>query len=145
MGDFEAATLVVVESSLKYHPDYVEVLTQVRYPDRGQCVVGSLTGAVSSQRVTEEYEGTLSMVGNHAMRIKAEVCLTASPTGRAGTKVGLSDPVVLYGRAIAQRIKGTTNDDHPGYGVPWDQVTGVEHILLRTRSIKNTFYRKHIL
>ena len=107
MGDFEAATLVVVESPLKYHPDYVEVLTQVRYPDRGQCVVGSLTGAVSSQRVTEEYEGTLSMVGNHAMRIKAEVCLTASPTGRAGTKVGLSDPVVLYGRAIDQRIKGT--------------------------------------
>ena len=107
MGDFETATLVVVESSLKYHPDYVEVLTQVRYPDRGQCVVGSLTGAVSSKRVTEEYEGTLSMVGNHAMRIKAEVCLTASPTGRAGTKVGLSDPVVLYGRAIAQRIKGT--------------------------------------
>jgi hypothetical protein len=70
-------------------------------------MVGSLTGAVSSQRVTEEREGTLSMVGNHAMRIKAEVCLTASPTGRAGTKVGLSDPVVLYGRAIAQRIKGT--------------------------------------
>ena len=107
MGDFEAETLVLVESSLKYHPCKVEALTQVRNPDRGQCVVGSLTGAVSSQRVTEEYEGTLSMVGNHAMRIKAEVCLTASPTGRAGTKVGLSDPVVLYGRAIAQRIKGT--------------------------------------
>ena len=107
MGDFEAATLVVVESSLKYHPDYVEVLTQVHYLDRGQCVVGSLTGAVSSQRVTEEYEGTLSMVGNHAMSAKVKVCLTASPTGRAGTKVGLSDPVVLYGRAIAQRIKGT--------------------------------------
>ncbi|GBD98559.1 hypothetical protein BMS3Abin07_00579 [bacterium BMS3Abin07] len=29
------------------------------------------------------------------------------PTGRAGTKVGLSDPVALSGRAIAQRIKGT--------------------------------------
>src|SRR5699024_11418222 len=28
-------------------------------------------------------------------------------TGRAGTKVGLSDPVVPYGRAIAQRIKAT--------------------------------------
>ena len=28
-------------------------------------------------------------------------------TGRAGTKVGQSDPVVLNGRAIAQRIKGT--------------------------------------
>ncbi len=71
MGDFEAVTLVIVESSLKYHPDYVEVLTQVHNLDRGPCVVGSLTGAVSSQRVTEEYEGTLSMVGNHAKRIKA--------------------------------------------------------------------------
>ena len=30
-----------------------------------QCVVGSLTGAVSSQRVTEEHEGALIMVGNH--------------------------------------------------------------------------------
>jgi hypothetical protein len=29
------------------------------------------------------------------------------PTSRADTKVGLSDPVALYGRAIAQRIKGT--------------------------------------
>ena len=29
------------------------------------------------------------------------------PTGQTGTKVGLSDPVVLNGRAIAHRIKGT--------------------------------------
>ena len=28
-------------------------------------------------------------------------------TFRTGTKVGLSDPAVLYGRAVAQRIKGT--------------------------------------
>ena len=28
-------------------------------------------------------------------------------TGRTGTKVGLSDPVVPRGRAIAQRIKAT--------------------------------------
>ena len=70
-------------------------------------MVGSLTGAVSSQRVTEEYEGALSMVGNHAVRIKAEVRLTARPTGRAGSKDGLSDLVVLNGRAMTQRIKGT--------------------------------------
>ena len=70
-------------------------------------MVGSLTGAVSSQRVTEEHKGTLSTVGHRAMRAKAEVCLTARQTGRAGSKDGLSDPVVLYGRAIAQRIKGT--------------------------------------
>ena len=70
-------------------------------------MVGSLTGAVSSQRVTEEREGTLSTVGNRAVSVKAQECLTARQTRRAGTKVGLSDPVVLYGRAIAQRIKGT--------------------------------------
>ena len=33
--------------------------------------------------------------------------MTARQTGRAGTKVGLSDPVVPSGRAIAQRIKAT--------------------------------------
>jgi hypothetical protein len=33
-------------------------------------MVGSLTGAVSSQRVTEEHEGTLSVVGNHAFVCK---------------------------------------------------------------------------
>ena len=48
-----------------------EVLTLTRYPGRGQCLVGSLTGAVSSQRVTEEHEGTLGMVGNHAMSAMA--------------------------------------------------------------------------
>jgi hypothetical protein len=70
-------------------------------------VVGSLTGAVSSQSVTEEHEGGLSMVGNHAVSVMVEARLTARQTCRAGTKVGHSDPVALYGRAIAQRIKGT--------------------------------------
>ena len=48
-----------------------EVLTQVRDPDRGHCVVGSLTGAVSSQRVTEEHEGMLILVGNQEVSAKA--------------------------------------------------------------------------
>ena len=100
-------TPVIVESTLKYQPGMFEVLTQVPYRDRGHCVVGSLTGAVSSQRVTEEHKGTLSTVGHRAMSVKVEGCLTARPTSRAGAKAGLSDPVVLYGRAIAQRIKGT--------------------------------------
>ena len=97
---------MVVEPTLKYQPGNLEVLTPA-LQCRGQCVVGSLTGAVSSQRVTEEHEGWLSMVGNHAVSVKAQASLTARRTGRAGTKVGLSDPVVLNGRAIAQRIKGT--------------------------------------
>ena len=71
MGDFEARTSVLVESTLKYHPDTVGVLTQVRYPDRGHCVVGSLTGAVSSQRVTEEHEGGLITVGHREISAKA--------------------------------------------------------------------------
>ena len=33
--------------------------------------------------------------------------MTVRHTGRAGTKVGFSDPVAPHGRAIAQRIKGT--------------------------------------
>ena len=100
MGGFEAETLVFVEPTLKYHPGVLGVLTQARYPGRGQCVVGSLTGAVSSQRVTEEHEGTLSAVGNRADSAKAKGCLTARQTSRAGAKAGLSDPAVVYGNAV---------------------------------------------
>ena len=71
MGGLEAETLVSVEPSLKYHPGNVEVLTQSRNPGRGQCMVGSLTGAVSSQRVTEEREGSLIPVGNREVCAKA--------------------------------------------------------------------------
>ena len=70
--------------------------------------MGSLTGAVASQNVTEAPKGSLRMVGNHSKSVKAEGSLTARPTSRAGTKVGLSDPVVPRGRAIAQRIKATS-------------------------------------
>ena len=70
-------------------------------------MVGSLTGAVASQRVTEAPNGSLRVDGYHPWRAKAYGSLTARRTGRAGTKVGLSDPVVPHGRAIAQRIKAT--------------------------------------
>ena len=50
-------TPVCMEPSLKYHPLMAGVLTWARDPGCGQCLVGSLTGAVSSQRVTEEHEG----------------------------------------------------------------------------------------
>ena len=70
-------------------------------------MVGSLTGAVSSQIVTEEYEGILGTVGHRTDSAMAKGCLTARLTSRAGTKVGLSDPAVESGIAVAQRIKGT--------------------------------------
>ena len=95
------------EPLLGYHSCVIEVLTCVREPDEGPCQVGSLTGAVASQRVTEAPKGSLRMVGNHSKSVKAEGSLTARPTSRAGTKVGLSDPAVPNGRAVAQRIKAT--------------------------------------
>ena len=77
-----------------YHSFITEILTCSRKPVWGQCQVGSLTGAVASERVTEAPKGTLRMDGNHSKRAKSEGCLTARPTSRAGTKVGLSDPAV---------------------------------------------------
>ncbi len=70
-------------------------------------MIGSLTGAVSSQSVTEELEGYLGTVGHRTDSAMAKGSLTARLTSRAGAKAGHSDPVVLYGRAIAQRTKGT--------------------------------------
>ena len=47
------------------------------------------------------------MVGNHTSSIKAEGSLTARQTSRADAKAGLNDPAVVYGNAVAHRIKGT--------------------------------------
>ena len=107
MGDFEARTPVRVESTLKYHSDRVGYLTSVRNPDQGQCLVGSLTGAVASQKVTEAPKGSLSLVGNQVSSASAQGSLTVRQTCRAGTKVGTSDPALACGSGVAQRIKGT--------------------------------------
>ena len=87
-------TPVAVEPTLGYHPCVIGFLTCGRDPVRGQCLVGSLTGAVASERVSEALKGSLRMVGNHSQSAKAEGSLTVTPTGETGTKVGLSDPVV---------------------------------------------------
>ena len=101
MGDEETSTPVFVESPLGYHPFIAGVLTVCRYPGTGHCQVGSLTGAVASQKVTEAPKGSLRMVGNHSKSVKAKGSLTARLTGRAGTKVGHSDQAVEYGIAVA--------------------------------------------
>ena len=41
------------------------------YLGLGQCLVGSLTGAVASQRVTEAREGSLRLIGNQPQSAKA--------------------------------------------------------------------------
>ena len=63
--------------------------------------MGSLTGAVASKRVTEAFKGRLSADGNRAMSINAKAGLTARPTSRAETKVGVSDQAVVSGNAVA--------------------------------------------
>ena len=107
MGDFETRTLVLVESSLKYHPCCFGVLTCARYPGGGQCLVGSLTGAVASQKVTEAPKGSLRLVGNQPSSAMAQGSLTVRLTSRAGAKAGHSDPAIACGSVVAQRIKGT--------------------------------------
>ena len=55
----------IVEAKMKYHSLYslwlttTSILVFVEH-----CMVGSLTGAVTSQRVTEVCEGRLKLVGN---------------------------------------------------------------------------------
>ena len=68
-----------------------------------------MTGAVASERATEAPKGSLSADGNRTKSAKAEGSLTARRTGRAGTKVGLSDPV-------ASEWKGhrSTDKSYPG-------------------------------
>ena len=62
MGDYEACTLVRVESLVKYHPSVARGLTT----RVGHRLVGSLTGVVASKSVTEASQGPLSADGNRA-------------------------------------------------------------------------------
>ena len=92
---------------MKYRFQAGGLLTPSPHRAAGQCQRVSLTGAVSSQTVTEEFEGHLSTVGNRASSARVEGGLTARGTPRADAKAGPSDPAVARGSAVAQRIKGT--------------------------------------
>lgn len=91
---------------MEYYSCDVETLT-LCLPAREQCQMGSLTGAVASQKVTEALNGSLSTYRNRAWSVKVEESLTARSTDRAGTKVGLSDPAMHCVLLVAQRIKVT--------------------------------------
>ena len=101
---------------MKHHSSSFRTLTASRHPAAGPCQRVSLTGAVSSQKVTEEYEAWLSAVGNRTSSIWVEARLTGRPTSQPETKVGPSDPAVESGIAVAHRTKGTlgiTGLSHP--------------------------------
>ena len=71
MGGCEAVTQVAVEPMLGYHPCSIGFLTCSHELAGGQCQVGSLTGAVASERVSEALKGPLRMDGNHPKSAKA--------------------------------------------------------------------------
>ena len=54
---------------------------------------GEFDWGVASEKGIGGAQSLFRMVGNHPESAKAEGGLTATPTGGAGTKVGLSDPV----------------------------------------------------
>ena len=56
-GRLEAVTPVAVELLLGYHPCSTGFLTSGLNQVGGQCQVGSLTGAVASERVSEALKG----------------------------------------------------------------------------------------
>ena len=64
-------TPVISEPLLGYHPCSIGFLTCAHYLGGGQCLVGSLTGAVASESVSEALKGSLRMVGNHSKSAKA--------------------------------------------------------------------------
>ena len=68
-----------------------------------------MTGAVASEKVTEALKGWLSTDGNRAMSVNVKANLTARPTGRAGTKVGVSDPAVCK-----WKCRRSTDKSYPG-------------------------------
>ena len=70
MGGREVGTSVSMEPMLGYHSSVTDFLTMCSEPGNGQCQVGSLTGAVASERVTEAPKGFLRMVGNHSLECK---------------------------------------------------------------------------
>jgi len=69
--------------------------------------VGSLTGAVASQIVTEAFKGRLYSDGNRVDSANAEAGLTARLAGRADGKPEVSDPTTLSGKGEAHRTKVT--------------------------------------
>ena len=64
MGDIDVVLLGATESTVRYHSFRARDLTFTRYPVKRQFQAGSLTGAVTSQKVMEVYKGSLRLDGN---------------------------------------------------------------------------------
>ena len=74
---------------MEYHPRRTGVLTPGREPAGGPCQVGSLTGAVASERATEAREGRLWAVGNRPRECKSASRPDCEPDGASRRESGL--------------------------------------------------------
>ena len=75
------------------------------------CLVGSLIGAIATQRVTVAHKGRLSADGNRVVCVKAQAGLTARRTSRADAKAGLSDPRSRSGCGTSLTDKSYSGDN----------------------------------
>jgi hypothetical protein len=64
VGGYETVLVGIVEPTVRYHSCEARILTSCRNPAEEPFQVGSLTGAVASQKVTEARKGSLRLVGN---------------------------------------------------------------------------------
>jgi hypothetical protein len=69
VGAVELTLVGVREAAVKYHSCDGLFLTMVHKLEMEQSQVGSLTGAVASQRVTEAPKGSLRVDGHHPDRV----------------------------------------------------------------------------
>ena len=57
------------------------------------------------------------------LSVKAKGSLTVRPTSQTGAKAGLSDPTVLCGKAVAQRIKVTLGINSLSHHLVKDEIS----------------------
>ena len=69
MGAGEGEVAAFLEATVKYHSSEFVLLTREQAWE--QRLVGSLTGAVASQKVTEARNGSLRVDGNHPLSVLA--------------------------------------------------------------------------
>ncbi len=79
-------TPVVMELTLGYHPYSTGFLTCSRDPAGGQCLTGSLTGAVASERVSEALKTQNGRKPFEECKGRRELDCDTDGTGGAGTK-----------------------------------------------------------
>ena len=98
-----------MESPLGYHPSFAGFLTCSPESGWGTLLGGQFDWGGRLQKGNGGAQRFVQPDGNRAVSVNAETSLTARPTGRAVTKVGVSDPAVC-----AWKCRRSTDKSYPG-------------------------------